>query len=230
METMIEYQACLSCVFKSPAVQTLNDDELSTLGDNCAQASFKKGNTIFKEGIFSSNIVYLKEGIVQLHMDGPTNEQIIKITKGPSYLGIPTTLDEKYNRYSATALNDVKACFINIDTFKKFVKENGEFAYEIILDLCKNEVNLFNKCVNRVQKHIRGRVADAILFFAHEIYETNSFTLPLTRSELGNFVASTRETVSRILAELNNENIIELKGKSIEILDMKRLKIISKAG
>lgn len=227
---MIEYQACLACPFMSSAAKKLSENELSLMGDNCAQASFKKGNTIFKQGIFSSNIVYLKEGIVQLHIDGPTNEQIIKITKGPTYLGIPTTLDEKYNRYSATALTEVKACFINIDTFKKFIQENGQFAYEIILDLCKNEVNLFNKCVNRVQKHIRGRVADAILFFAHEIFENEHFILPLTRSELGNFVASTRETVSRILAELNNEKIIILKGKDIQINDLKRLEMISKAG
>lgn len=227
---MIELSACLSCPFKSTAAKTLNNEELSILGDNCAQASYKKGNTIFKQGIFSSNIVYLKEGIVQLHMDGPTSEQIIKIAKGPTYLGIPTTLDEKYNRYSATALTEVHACFINIQTFKDFVQDNGQFAYEIILDLCKNEVNLFNKCVNRVQKNIRGRVADAILFFVHEIFESESFVIPLTRSEFGNFVASTRETVSRVLTELNSEGIIVLKGKNIEIKDKKRLEVISKAG
>jgi len=227
---MMEHQACLSCPFKSTAAKTLSIDELNVLGDNCAKASYKKGNTIFKQGVFSSNIVYLKEGIVQLHMDGPTSEQIIKISKGPTYLGIPTTLDEKYNRYSATALTEVNACFINIQTFKDFVQDNGQFAYEIILDLCKNEVNLFNKCVNRVQKNIRGRVADAILFFVQEIFETDSFVIPLTRSELGNFVASSRETVSRVLTELHTEGIIVLKGKSIEIKDKKRLEVISKAG
>ncbi len=227
---MTNFQACITCPFKSTAAKTLNEDELYALGDNCAQASFKKGNTIFKQGIFSSNIVYLKEGIVQLHIDGPTSEQIIKISKGPTYLGIPTTLDEKYNRYSATALTEVYACFINIDTFKTFVQENGQFAYEIILDLCKNEVNLFNKCVNRVQKHIRGRVAEAILFFAHEIYNADSFAIPLTRSEFGNFVASTRETVSRILTELHTEKIIALHGKHIDILDNKRLALISRSG
>ncbi len=227
---MIEIQACLICPFKSTAAKVLSDDELTLMGDNCAQATFKKGNTIFKQGIFSSNIVYLKEGIVQMHIEGPTNEQIIKIAKGPTYLGIPTTLDEKYNRYSATALSEVHACFINISTFKTFVQENGQFAYEIILDLCKNEVNLFNKCVNRVQKHIRGRVAEAILFFSHEIFGSTSFDLPLTRSEFGNFVASTRETISRIMTELHTEKIILLKGKHITILDNKRLHLISRSG
>lgn len=227
---MLLKSACIECPFKSSAARTLNNEELSELGGNCAQANFKKGNTIFKQGIFSSNIVYLKEGIVQLHMEGPTTDQIIKISKGPTYLGIPTTLDEKYNRYSGTALTEVNACFINIDTFKQFILENGQFAYEIIIDLCKNEVTLFNKCVNRVQKNIRGRVADAILFFANDIFENDSFIIPLTRSELGNFVASTRETISRILTELNGEEIIELKGKSINIKDKKRLEMISRAG
>ncbi len=227
---MFENQECLYCPFKSTAAKTLNNEELSTLGANCAQASFKKGDTIFKEGVFTSNIVYLKEGIVKLHIDGPSSEQIIQIAKGPSYLGIPTTLYQKYNQYSATAIEKVHACFIDIHTFKQFVHENGKFAYEIIIELCKNEVNLFNKCVNRVQKNIRGRVADALLFFGDEIYKCEKYLLPITRTDFGNFVASTRETVSRILTEFNADEIIDLKGKSIKILDRKRLIIISKTG
>jgi len=227
---MFEHPGCANCVFKSPATKELSVEEISQLEDNCAVADLKSGDTIFKQGVFSSNIVYLREGIIKLHIEGPYKEQIIKITKGPTYLGIPTTFDEKYYRYSATTVEKTSACFIEINTFKQFVQKNGNFAYEIILQLCKDEINLFNKCISKSQKNARGRIADSLLFFKEEIYNEDSFKLPLTRNELGNYVDTTRESVSRILTEFHNEKIIKLSGRKVQIMNEKLLNLISKTG
>ncbi len=229
-KNMFNSPACKNCQFKSAAAKFLNEDELGNLENNCAEIELKKGDMIFKQGILSSNIVYLKKGIVKFYIEGLYKEQIIKIAKGPIYLGIPTTFDEKYNRYSATAIAKSNACFIDIDTFKEFVQNNGNFAYEIIVELCRNEINLFHKYINRTQKNIRGRVSDALIFFSEIIYESDSYKLPLTRNEFGNYIDTTRESISRILTEFNKEGIINLEGKKIEILNKKQLKMISKNG
>ena len=227
---MFENPQCQNCLFKSPATKALNIQQIGELEQNCAIANMKKGDIIFKQGIFASNIVYLKEGIVKLFVEDSQDEQILKIVKGPTYLGIPTTLNEKFNHYSAMALENVNACFINVETFKCFVQENGQFAYKIIVELCKNEINLFNKLVNRSQKNARGRIADAILFFHDEIFQNKSFMMPLTRQELGNYVNTSRESVSRILTEFTNDKIIELKGRQIIITDFNKLKLVSQTG
>ena len=227
---MFEHPKCKDCLNKSSATKVLNDSQIEQLGNNCAVINLKKGEFIFKQGIFSSNIVYLKEGVVKLFAEGPNKEQILKIAKGPTYLGIPTTIGEKYNRYSASVLEDIKACFIDANTFKTFIKENGDFSYEIIVELCRNEINLFNKCVNLAQKNASGRLADAILMFYNEIYHTKTFRMPLTRKELGDYVDTTRESVSRILSEFMTDGIIKLDKKEITILDFNKLKLISKTG
>ena len=227
---MFENPQCEKCLFKSPAAKTLDVKQIGKLEQNCAVANMKKGDIIFKQGIFASNIVYLKEGIVKLFVEGPYDEQILKIVKGPTYLGIPTTLDQKFNHYSAMAIDNVNACFIDVDVFKCFVQENGKFSYEIIVELCKNEINLFNKLVSRSQKNARGRIADAILFFHDEIFQNIKFTMPLTRQELGNYVNTSRESVSRILTEFTKDKIIELKGKQVFIKDFEKLKLVSQTG
>jgi len=227
---MFENPQCENCLFKSHAAKFLNIKQIGELEQNCALADLKKGDIIFKQGIFSSNIVYIKQGIVKLFVEGPYNEQILKIAKGPSYLGIPTTLAEKYNRYSAMAIDNVSACFIDVATFKTFIQENGKFAYEVIIELCRNEINLLNKCVSRAQKNARGRIADAILFLYNEIFESKTFNIPLTRQELGNYVDTTRESVSRILTEFTTDKIIDLDGKKLTILDFEKLKLVSQRG
>ena len=181
-----------------------------------------------KQDVFSSNIVYLKKGLVKVHITGANYEKIIKISKAPTYLGIATSFYEKTNGYSATAIENSSVCFISIDMFKKLIKTNTNFSQEIIVDLCKNELDFFNCSANRAQKNIIGRVADALLFFYQEIYENKKYNLPISRKEFGNFVDTSRESVCRVLSEFDNDKIIKVKGKKIEILDLNTLKTISK--
>ena len=207
---------------------------MDTLCDCCnikssAAKFLSKKEIIFKQDAFSSNIIYVKEGLVKIHIKGPHNDQIIKITKAPSYLGIPTTFGNKINQYSATAISNTRICFIDNEVFKQFIINNGEFAYELVIELCHNELNSFQRCVNRTQKHINGRIADALMFFKNT-FENNEFILPFTRLEFGNFVDTSRESVSRILTEFKNDGIINLDGKKVKILNEKLLETISKKG
>jgi CRP/FNR family transcriptional regulator len=197
---------CRLCEFKSNAASQLKAEELDVLGSNCAQVEFKPGDNIFKQNALSSNIIYVQKGFIKLHMLGPDRESILRISKAPTYLGIPTTMGDRINHYSATALTEVIACFIDINAFKKFIFRNGNFAYEIILDLCKNELYNFHSCVNKVQKQLNGRIADALLYLADEFFKSDQYELFLNRNELADLVGSSRESVSRVLNQFQEEN------------------------
>ncbi len=223
-------EICKYCSKRSQAAKQLGNHELEKLGHSCVEVTFSKGDIIFKQNALSSNIIYIKEGLVKIHMTGPDREQILKIAKGPTYLGIPTTLGDKINHYSATALTLTEVCFIDINVFKDFISSNSEFAYEIVVNLCKNELGHFHRCVNQLQKQSPGRVAETLLFFANEIFENDTFDLPLSRHELGDLTGNSRENVSRILSDFNNEGLIKINGKDIHIIDKELLKKVSKNG
>ncbi len=221
---------CQFCNKKSSATGKLDDDELMLLGDSCSEVVFLKGDIIFKQNALSSNVIYIKEGLVKIHIKGPEKVQILKIAKGPAYLGIPTTIGDKVNHYSATAIIPTSVCFIDINIFKNFIYENHEFAYEIIVDLCKNELLQFDRCVDLLQKQVHGRLAGTLLYFSETIYQSYTFTLPLNRNELADLIVTSRETVSRLLSELNKEKIIQIDEKKIKLLDIEKLRQISSKG
>ena len=223
-------ETCLYCDIKSAAVGFLDELQLKLLGENCAEAVFKKGETIIKQDSLSSNIIYLKEGLVKTSMEWNQKHQILNIIKAPAYLGIPTTLGDKINQYSASALLETRACFIDIGTFKMLIDRNGKFAYEIIMHLCQNELNQYRRCVARSQKHVNGLVADTLLFFSVDIFNNASFLLPISRSEFGDLIGTTQETVSRVLNAFNEDGLIEMKGKSIAIRNQEMLSQISIKG
>jgi len=221
---------CKICVLKSKAAETLDQDQLEHLSCNNAMVKFRKGDSIIKQGMFSTNVVYLRNGLAKMHITGPYHEQIVRIIKAPCYLGLPTTIGDKINQYSVTAIQDIEVCFIDINAFRLLLRETEYFSYEIILELCKNELESIRRCANRTQKQTRGNIADIILELADQIYQSDSFTLPISQAELGNYVDTSRESVSRILTEFHKDGILSINGKKIEIINKKSLLLISQNG
>ncbi len=221
---------CKFCNLKSNAARMLNDREIDVLENNCAEVRFKPGDIIVKQDALSTNVAYIKSGLVKIHINGPIKERIMKITKAPTYLCLPSTFGDKINHFSATAIEDTTVCFIDVTVFKQFIYENGEFAFQIILDLSKGELQNFQNCLNNAQKQNMGRIADAVLFFAREIYNSNKFTLPISRQDLADLTGITRESTSRILSDFHNEKILEIDSRKISILNETLLKQISEKG
>ncbi len=227
---MLEKNTCFGCEFQSSATKFLKKEELENLEKCSVGIHFKKNDIIFKENIFSSNVIYLKKGIIKLHKKTSSKEKIIKIVKSPNYLGIPATFNEKYHYYSATSLSDTMVCFIQKEKFKDFIYSNSDFAYKIIKSLCENEIILLEQCFNKSKKNVRGRIAETLLFFYNEIFHQKKFIIPLTRDEFGKYIDTSRESVSRILTEFNKDRIINLTAKNVEILNEKLLEMISENG
>lgn len=221
---------CKVCAIKSKAASKLSADEIEKLSFNCALVKFRKGDSLIRQGTFSTNVAYLRSGLAMIHISGPYHEQIVRIVKAPSYLGLPTTFGDKINQYSVTVIEAAEVCFIDIDTFRYLLKVNHDFSYEILLEVCLNELEVFHRCANRTQKQIRGKIADVLIEFSEKIYNSTSFTLPLNQEDMGNLVDSSRESISRILTEFEKDVIIKFTGKKVEILNKKLLLMISANG
>jgi CRP-like cAMP-binding protein len=221
---------CHLCLFKSLAEQKLNDEELSKLSESCLSVKFKKGDSIIRQGMFSTNVVFLRKGLAKIHITGPYHEQIVKIVTSSNYLGLPTTFGDKVNQYSVTAIDESEVCFIDISVFRMLLRTNPDFSDQILIELCQSELEAYIRCVNRTQKQIRGKIADMLLNFSNNIFKADTFPLLLTQEEMGNMVDASRESVSRVLTEFAKDGIINASPKQIEIVNRKMLSLISANG
>lgn len=225
-------QNCEFCAIRSKAVETLNSEELNIHRQNCTEVTLQPGESIIKEGLLSSHVAYLKSGLAKICKKGVKGvDQILKIVRPGSYLGMQTVLSNKIHQYSSSAIEESVVCYIGIWTFKELIARNSKFANELILYLCRDELGYFNRFVNVHQKQIDGRLADTILFFSDEINESEkSFRIPLSRNDLAALVCATRESVTRAIKDLSDIGTIKVKGKDFEILDLELLKKISEKG
>jgi len=231
MREVNKINPCKDCAVKSSTVFNLNDDEMDILCKNSTEIKFQKGERIIKQGTFTQNIVFVKSGIFKIHLSGPIHkDEILKINKGPYFVGVPDVFANKVHSYSVTALNDTVACFIEYTGYKYLIQNNGKFALELINTLSKGIVSHYQYCVNKMQKQLIAIFAEAILYFSDYIYESDEFRLPLTRVEFGEYIGTTRETVTKIIHDFTIDEIIDVEGKNIRIVNKDLLKKISSSG
>ena len=221
---------CILCAHKSAAVCKLTENGQKVLSKNSLTVPFRKGDFIIKQGTYSTNVAYLKSGLAKIQIVGPYYTQVVKIVKPGNYLGLPTTIGDKINQYSVVAIDESEVCFIDITTFMNLLSDSPEFSRQIIIELCKSELVSYQNCVRRTQKQIRGKVADILLEFSENIYNSDSFNVHINQEEMGNLVDSSRESISRVLNEFVKERVIEMSGKKIVILNKEHLKLMSSRG
>ena len=222
---------CKDCKDGSCAVMHLDDKQLELLADNNTEVSFEKGETLFKQNSLTSHVIYVKSGLIKLHLLGPSKrEQILKIAKSGVYLGIQSIIGGRVNNFSATAINKVTTCFIDVAIFKKLLFLNPLFTYHILECVCQEGLCQIHKFVNQSQKQLAGKLAEALLTFTNEIFNSNEFELPISRQDLANLIGTTRESTISMLQEFKNDGVLEVQAKKFKILDKAKLENICLKG
>jgi CRP-like cAMP-binding protein len=222
---------CRDCREKSCAAAVLAPVELDLVNENSRETEFRKGDILIHEGSLNSNIIYLKSGLVKEYVRTSSDtEQILQIVKKYSYLGLPSLFGDKVNHYSYAALEDVKVCYIDIGLFKKLIKENGEFAYEILVSVSRDSLNNFHRFMSQSHKKTYGKVADAMIYFSRIIYESTEFDIPFTRQELADLIGISRESATRVLLKLREDGILSLTDRTVSIKNFDLLQQISRNG
>lgn len=230
-ENIIKTSSCRDCKVKSCAAAVLNTNEIDLVNANSRETHFRKGDIILHEGSMTSHIIYLKSGLVKEYQKGPGDkEQILQIVKKFTYLGLPSLFGDKVNHYSYAALEDITVCYIDLQVFNQLVKQNGNFAFEILVSVSRDSLNNFHRFMSQSQKKTFGRVADALLYFSKIIYESQIFEIPFTRQEFADLIGISRESATRVLTKFREEGILQLEGRTIEIINADLLQQISKNG
>ncbi|MCK5170853.1 MAG: Crp/Fnr family transcriptional regulator, partial [Bacteroidales bacterium] len=134
---------------------------------------------------------------------------------------------------SAEAIEDCVICTIEKETLYKILSANSELSFSIIRSLASELGFSNNRTVTLTQKHIRGRLAESLLFLKDTYgIEDDEATIKvyLSREDIANLSNMTTSNAIRTLSTFASEKIIALDGRKIKILDLKGLERISELG
>ncbi|HET6558686.1 MAG TPA: Crp/Fnr family transcriptional regulator [Prolixibacteraceae bacterium] len=217
--------------FRRISMQFISEKDFDKLEKTSVKLNFKKGETILKQGGMPTHIVYLEKGIVKFNYEnGSGKNLILTIVSAPKILGGANLFYKDNNLFSLIAVEDCEVVMIDAKVTQEVLMDNSKFAmmmFQVASEMFKKSVMNF---ISLAHKQKEGRIADIILYLSAEVYHDKLFVLSLTRKELAEFAGCSTENVIMTLSKWQNEKIISLEGKTIEIKDIERLKYISKIG
>ena len=84
--------------------------------------------------------------------------------------------------------------------------------------------------ISLTQKQMHGRMADALIFLSEEVFESDEFEIPLSRQDLADMTAMSKDSAIRILKEFEKDDLAQLKGRMVKIKKPSSLHNISNHG
>ncbi len=221
----------MECDFKDIVFSYLDEGSIEELCLHKEEQFFRKGEVINHEGEKISNFKYLKSGLVKLYRRTPSGEeQIITITRPFEFVSNMSIFSEERYQYSVSALEDSEVCVVQLDFIKELFLRNGAFAMGLLSRISTINDKIIRQTLDIRQKNLVGRVAFVLLYFTNEIFNSRVFDLPVSRKEIADYIGMSTANVIRTLSEFRKEEIIRVFGKTIEVVDINKLEIISKRG
>ena len=223
--------SCAQCQLKSLFFTHVTVDQLIDICEIKEEKNYSKGDIITKEGEQINEFLYLKEGLVKLSkttVDG--KEQIISFSKPFDFVSLLSVFSSDIYKYSVSAVEDSVVCILDLNVVKKYAQQNAMFTMDLMTRVSEATDKIVLDNLELKRKHLKGRVAHVLLYFANYIYEKDEYELPVSRREIAEYIGMTVENVIRTLSEFRKDKIIKIFGKDILIADKKRLENISEFG
>ena len=172
-------------------------------------------------------IYFIYEGIAKVHKHwGGEKDLIVRFARKGDILGHRGLGSDTLYPVSATAIEPVTACFVELEFFLSTLKVNHSFTYNLMMFYAAELKESERKMSNLVHMPVKGRLAYTLLFLKERFGVTADgfIDITLSRQDIASFAGTTYETAFRMFTEMINDNVIAVSGKSFSVLDEGRLK------
>lgn len=199
----------------------LNGEEKRQIIDNFTIHTFKKNQIVYAEHEAPEFLWCLLKGKVKLYKDGiGGRQQILRLIRPVQYFGYRAAFAEESYVSTAAAFEPSTLGAVPMSLVKELIQSNMKLAWFFIHELSRNLGRSDAKIVNLTQKHIRGRLAEAIIALRESYgFEDDGVTLRIymSREDLANLSNMTTSNAIRTLSGFVNEKLILVDGRRIQI-------------
>ena len=126
---------------------------------------------------------------------------------------------------TSKVIEDAVLCFIPAHLLLDLIKNNSEFSFGVMKLTCHELGEANSYITDLAQKTVRERLAEILVLLKDkfDLASDGTLQISLTREELANIVGTATESVIRLLSEFKADDLIDLNGRKIKILDIQGL-------
>ncbi|MBO7496466.1 MAG: Crp/Fnr family transcriptional regulator [Salinivirgaceae bacterium] len=208
----------------------LTDSQIDIIKKNSVKLNYNKGETICKQGAFASNVFFIERGLMKAYKEYKSSCLIMRFLKQGEVIGFSSLYNKGTYHYTVASVGPTEVLSVTADVVKQLIREDSTFAEMVIAYLNKITGDELERIVSLTQKQLNGRIADAVLHFANNVYKSDEFNMQITRRDVADFCGMSTESAIRILKEFHNDKIVNINGKNMKIISKQLLENLSEFG
>ena len=214
--------------------RALTPEETELFVENMTIHTFRKNELIYRAGDMPNVMMCLLAGKVKVVREGVSGrQQIVRVRKPASYFGYRASFAGQHFRTSAIAIEQSVVGMIPMRIITEVMRQSHRLCWFFIRQLSLSLGDADERTVNLTQKHIRGRLAEALLFLkdSYGLEEDGStLSIYLSREDLANLSNMTTSNAIRTLSGFAHEKLIAVDGRKIKFINEEEIRNISKLG
>lgn len=190
--------------------------------------AYPKGSTLFMQGQPSNGVYILCQGRVKLSTGSRDGKVIIlHIAEPGEILGLSSTITDSVHIATAEVLEPCQVNFVKNTDFLHFLQSNPEACLSAVKQLSLNYQTAYLQiCSLGLSSSVGDKLAMLFLGWCKsgcDGHESAHLKISYTHEEIAQMIGTSRETVTRLLKEFKERDLITLKGSDLIIHDKKRL-------
>ena len=207
-----------------PLFSSLKDDELEAIYKLSYIRKCAKDSVILLENEEGSTLFIIISGKVKVTIFSESGKEVIfSILNEGDFFGDMSLMDGKPRSATVISIEDSELRLLRRNDFIKLVEEHPGIALKFLEELTTRLRKADERIESLAILDVTGRVAGILLQLADERGEKTDNGVVIksrpTHQELANMVGTTRETVTRVLKQLENKKYINMTGKDLQIFD-----------
>ena len=208
-----------------PLFQQLSEDEIAGLAAGTREIRLSKGQILFQKGSLLDGFHVAVQGQIKLAFSSSRgNEKVVSIVEPGQSFGEAMMFMEKPSPVFAQALEDSRLLHIAKHSLFAAIDRDSAFARRMLAGLSIRLHGLIEDVENYSLRSSTQRLIGFLLQLAEApAGGPVAFALPASKHVIASRLNLTPETLSRILHGLAEAGLIEVRGRSITVLDIERL-------
>ncbi|AOX99173.1 fumarate/nitrate reduction transcriptional regulator Fnr [Jeongeupia sp. USM3] len=223
-------QACSNCSLRELCLPNeLSAEEMKQVDDLIGQGKpIKRGEALYRAGepfraLYAVRVGFFKTSVVS--EDG--REQVTGFHMSGELMGMDAVSGDHYT-CDAVALEDSEVCelpFAEMEVLSRKIPALQHHFYRVMSREIVRDHGVMLLLGNmKAEERIAAFLLNLSQRFQIRGYSATSFHLRMTREEIGSYLGLKLETVSRTLSKFQDQGLIKVQNRLIELYDVAGLK------
>lgn len=205
-----------------PIFSELSDEDIGSLAHLALRKRYPKDTVVFFENEEGDFFFTILEGRIKVTILGDDGREVILSVLGPGdFFGEMALLDNEPRSATAIAVEESELLSLHRNDFQSVLNDNRSITSALIRVLSTRLRRANHQISTLALLDVYGRVARVIVDMAREegkrLRDGRIAFRRATHQEIANRIGTTRETVTRMLKDLERQGLIHVEGKEIVV-------------